>query len=95
MTLSLKTHEFTMKRGQPVISRTNPYVRLCRGEGPPVFIQGGSFYYEGGQEVKEGEFPDWLPEMLKTLSLEVREEVGLPPLVEPPKMPSVRAATSK
>lgn len=81
MNLSLKPHEYAMKRGQPVLTRVNPYVRFASGnEGPVIFVQNGQFLYEDGKVVKEADFPDWLGPMLKGLTPEVREEVGLPPL---------------
>lgn len=77
--LSLRTHEYAMKRGQPVLTRVNPYVRLTKGaDGIVVFIQDGRFMYEDGTEIKEADYPDWLMGEVRRISPTVREEVGLP-----------------
>lgn len=86
MALSLRTHEYKKSRGGSVISRINPYVRLkaaIKGEDgeyedcAPVFIQGGQYFSEGGQEIPAKELPSWLPAEVAKLSDKVKREVGL------------------
>ena len=79
--LSLKPHEY---RKQPdsssaVLTRLNPYIRLRQlgGDEPPIFIQGGLFFYEGGQEIPKAKLPAWVLEELKKLTPKARKEVGL------------------
>jgi hypothetical protein len=75
--LSLKTHEFVMRRGTPHLSRVHPYVRLYKDPGPEVYVQDGNFYSSGGPAFKKADLPDWLQEELAKLSPACREEVGL------------------
>ncbi len=44
------------------VVKTIPYVRLCGGNGPPVFIQAGHVYSENGKLVEQ--YPDWFEEEL-------------------------------
>lgn len=75
--LSLKTHEYKMRRGTPYLTKVNPYVRLFKDPGPEIFIQGGAFFSAGGPELKKSELPEWVAEEMAKLSPEVRAEVGL------------------
>lgn len=76
MSFTLRPHEVKTRGGQPILVRDRPYLRLRAGDDPPIFIQGGKFYYENGQEVSE--VPDWVMEKLKEVQPKVREQVGLP-----------------
>lgn len=77
MTFSLRTHITKMGRGETVVARVTPYIRLRSGENPPIFVQGGAFYWEGGQRVKDADLPDWVEPELDKLTPEVRREAGL------------------
>jgi hypothetical protein len=41
------------------VVRTNHYIRLADGNHPPLYIQGGQVFSEGGPLVAEEELPDW------------------------------------
>lgn len=79
MGFSLRTHEAAMKQGRKIIKKINPYLRLTKGDGPPVFLQGGRFYYESGEEVTDP--PDWLDGELKKLNPEALKQVGMEELI--------------
>jgi len=63
--LNLKTHEVTVNKatGEATGVRVTPYIRLCEGDGPPIFLQNGGYFYEGGEEVPDKDVPDWLEEL--------------------------------
>jgi hypothetical protein len=75
MAFSLKTH--VPKRNDPEgkIGRYTPYVRINSSEGPPLFIQGGKFYSEGGEMVKD--LPDWVDDEVAKMSPTAKRECGL------------------
>lgn len=76
--LTLRPHDVrTDSNGTRVSVTTSHYVRLFSGAGPPVFVQHGKFFCEGGPELKDHELPDWLDDELAKLSEAVRREVGL------------------
>jgi hypothetical protein len=78
LSLSLKTHEVTVNKatGEAVGTRVTPYIRLCSGDGPPIFLQGGGYFYEGGEEVPEDQHPDWLEGMQKKCSPDALKACG-------------------
>lgn len=65
--------------------RTNPYLRIAMKDHPPIYIQGGKFYSEGGPEVRD--FPPGFEAELAKASPEARRDVGLgePAHEAPPK----------
>lgn len=75
MSFTLRPHELKTRGGQTILVRDRPYLRLRQGEDPPIFVQGGKFYFENGQEVEE--LPDWVVEKLKQVNPEVRKQIGL------------------
>lgn len=76
--LSLRPHDVrTTGDGTRIGVTVSPYVRLAKGQDPPVFVQGGKFFCEGGPELKKGELPPWLEEELAKLSEATRRDVGL------------------
>lgn len=77
MSLSLITHEYKTIRGKAVLTRQRPYVRVFAESGPPVFIQGGQFYTEGGQEIPEAELPDWVWDEIGRMSETAKQEAGI------------------
>jgi hypothetical protein len=94
MTLSLdKVHDFQRIPGtlEVRLLKTQPYVRIVSGGEPPIFVQGGVLYSEGGQRVTE--IPDWFTQEVLKLSDTVRAEVGLPPIA-PPAAPPPKATSS-
>lgn len=78
MSLNLQPHTFRKaKGGGQVLTRTVPYIRLRVGEEPPIFIQGGKFFYEGGSALAEKDIPKWVAGELKKISEQAKREVGL------------------
>jgi hypothetical protein len=41
------------------VIRTNHYIRVVAGNGPPLYIQGGEVFSEGGPLMEEKDIPDW------------------------------------
>lgn len=78
--LTLKVHDYKRKKGgnQAVLLSVTPYVRLKAGyDQPPVFVQGGKFFAEGGEELADDELPDWLDAEIKKMSESAKREAGL------------------
>jgi hypothetical protein len=74
-TLSLKTHEVSVnKSGEATGTRVTPYIRLCAEDGPPIFLQNGLYFYEGGEQCKDP--PDWLSDMQELCSPEALKACG-------------------
>jgi len=59
---------------QTRLVKTNPYVRLGRKDHPPIFVQGGQVYGEGGGPIEP--IPDWFAGEMARLSPKVRDEIG-------------------
>ena len=85
-TLSLKTHEFRPGNKGSALTRINPYVRIKVStkdedgeyvDHAPVFIQGGLYFSEGGEEIPAKDLPKWLPAEVAKLSDKVKRECGL------------------
>lgn len=77
-TLNLKPHVAKPNgMGQMVLIRSQPYARLKVGEDPPVFIQGGKYYGEGGPMLEDDELPPWLDDEIARMRPGARQEVGL------------------
>ena len=82
MPLSLKTHHYSSKgRGVMTIDKITPYIRLCQGDGPPMFIQEGKVYCEGGSAVPENQLPKWFEEELAKADPKALKEVKFTGLV--------------
>lgn len=83
MALNLRVHEYKRVNdgSKAVLTRLNPYIVLTHGiaEGGStrVFIQGGAFFHEGGDEYKKSELPDWLDSEIAKISPAIRKSVGL------------------
>lgn len=76
MTITTVVHEFVPDAGGVrKLARVHPYLRL-RGpaESPPVFLQDGKVYDEGGGLIEPA--PKWLREALKGLTPAARQAVG-------------------
>ncbi len=79
MSLELnKVHNYRSVAGtkQVRLESTNPYLRLCQGSGPPLFIQRGMVYSEGSQRIKKADLPEWFQEELDKVSKAILNEVG-------------------
>jgi len=59
---------------QTRLVKTNPYVRLGRKDHPPIYVQGGQVYGEGGGPIEP--LPDWFDGEMARLSPKVRDEIG-------------------
>ena len=59
---------------QTRLVKTNPYVRLGRKDHPPIYVQGGQVYGEGGGPIEP--IPDWFDAEMARLSPKVRDEIG-------------------
>jgi hypothetical protein len=79
MGLSLKTHVKNRPTDgrEAQLVRAIPYIRICAEEGPPIFIQNGTFYSEGGEVFKKETLPDWAEDEIDALTPEAKKEVGL------------------
>jgi hypothetical protein len=76
-TLKLKTHEVSVnKQGETLGTRVTPYIRLYAEDGPPIFLQGGAYFYEGGEQVPDEAQPDWLFDMQKKCNPEALKACG-------------------
>jgi len=86
MSLSLKVQHYQRIPGttQLRLTRVTPYVRLCRDDGPPLFVQGGQVYSESGDRMTD-QLPEWFWDEAAKMSLAVRQEVGLVLPGEPPQ----------
>lgn len=82
-----KVHHYERVPGTQLevrLIRTDPYVRVCAGGGPPLFIQGGQVYAEGGPTVDQ--FPEWFEGEVAKIAAPVLASVGwggTPAPVEP------------
>ena len=54
----------------------SPLVRLCKGTDPPLFIQEGKVYAEGGDEILKDQLPDWFHDEVAKMTLQARLEIG-------------------
>lgn len=76
MALDLKVHHYEKEKlsGQARLTKVKNYLRVSNDKGqPPVFIQNGKLYSQGGPEIKEDQlekdfpwFKDRIGEMKKT-----------------------------
>jgi len=78
MALNLSPHNFSVnpETNQPVLTRIQAYVRVREGDSPPLFLQGGQVYSEGGPLIPAEDWPDWLEGHIKRLSPLALEECG-------------------
>lgn len=60
-----------------VLIRTNPYTRFVQRGHPPVLVQSGRFYSDGGQPVLAHEIPSWVKAEVDRMTPEGRQAVGL------------------
>lgn len=78
-----KVHHYVKQPGENVVKlvRTNPYIRFSHKDGGTIFLQGGHFWYEGGDLCSER--PDWLLAELKKTSPAALKEAGFREQLEP------------
>lgn len=71
-----KVHHYVKQPGENAVKlvNTNPYMRFSREGGGTVFLQGGHFYYEGGDLCPDR--PAWLEEELDKASPFALKECG-------------------
>lgn len=65
-----------------VLVKNNPYLRLNSGDGPPIFVQGGKAYSEGGDEYELGDLPPWFMVLAAGVGETVAEQCGLDKLLQ-------------
>ena len=91
MPLSLKVHHYQRIPGTTMVrlQKVTPYIRLCEGAGPPIYLQDGQAWSEGGADPLDvATLPEWFRTGLARLTPAARAEVGWrlpddPPLPEP------------
>jgi hypothetical protein len=77
MTFTLKPHEYVKKRGGSFL-KVNPYVRFRAGDDtPPIFIQGGNYYYEDGEKIEPKDVPESIKAQVNKLTDQAKKECGL------------------
>lgn len=72
---------------QTRVTRTNHYVRLYADNGPPVYLQNGVVFSEGGPVVEPEDYPDWFwgevsklsEEALATVHFEIPDDKRIVP----------------
>lgn len=66
MGLNKMPHIREIRNGVSVVVKEQPYrrVRLSK-DTPPIFIQSGKFYYEGGTQVQRSELPEGFMDFLR------------------------------
>lgn len=76
-----KVHDYQKVPGSMEVRlvKTRPYVRLCREGGPPLYVQEGRIYSEGGPEMDP--VPAWFWEEAGRVAPAVRDETGLASLL--------------
>ncbi len=62
--------------------KDNPYVRLNSGNGPPVFVQGGIAYAEGGMQYEFDNLPGWFRDLANLVGEVVSKQCGLDRLLQ-------------
>jgi hypothetical protein len=84
MALNLSPHQYAVDPNtqNPILTRVQPYIRIHEGTDPPMFLQAGNVYSEGGGLVHEQNWPAWLPGMIERLSPGAKEETGFQDFVQ-------------
>jgi hypothetical protein len=73
--LTLKVHEYTRVSGSQAVrlTKVTPYIRLVSGQGPPIFIQNGKLWSEGGPPITD--IPNWFYDEIRKVSKEALADV--------------------
>jgi len=58
------------------LMKVSPAIRICKGMAPPLWIQEGKVYAEGGDEIPKEKLPDWFDEQVKMMTPQARSEIG-------------------
>ena len=75
-----RAHEVkVLPDGNARVVKSNPYRRLVAQNEPPVIIQKGAFWSDGGQRIQIKDVPDWARKTVDGMTQAARHEVGLPP----------------
>jgi hypothetical protein len=74
----LKTHYHDRgPDGLARLTKVKPYILLKQGrDDPPIYLKGGSVYWEDGKPVPTEKLPSWFEDELKKCSRESLLEVG-------------------
>jgi hypothetical protein len=97
MSLNLSPHEVAVNpdTNQPTLVKITPYVRLRDADDPPMFLQQGKVYSEGGQLIPQSKWPAWLEDAILQLTPLAQEEAGFTEFVQKLNRPSEPALTKK
>lgn len=92
--LDLKVHHYVKlpNTTEMRLTKVSPYVRICRAAAPPIFLQEGQVFSEGGEPVTP--LPEWFEEELAKITPKVRDEVGWGGEAHPRDSVSVRSVPS-
>lgn len=76
MGLTLRVHDYRVMPGtnQARLLSMKPYINVKAGNGPPIFIQGGKLWAEGGEEIKNP--PEWFWDEIKKIDPERLKAIG-------------------
>lgn len=74
--LDMIVHQYKMHKGQPQLVKVVPYVRLSNGS-EVIYLQGGKYFWAGGEEAKAKDIPAWVKEQVADLADVAKREVGL------------------
>lgn len=90
MALNLNPHEFAVDPNtlQPVMTRVQSYIRLREGTDPPMFLQAGKVYSEGGQLIPREKWPGWLQDAILQMTPPALEECGFTAFVQALNVPA-------
>lgn len=81
---------------QVALTGVNPYVRLKSGRDvPPLFIQGGKVYSEGGPEIPLDELPEWFWTELDKMTPRAKAECGADRLVKSSADPMEKSKSAR
>lgn len=63
--------------GRMILVESNPYTRFVQGGDPPVCIQRGSFYSDGGDRIQLPDVPQWVWYAVGKMTEDARKNIGL------------------
>lgn len=87
MPLSLQVQHYQRIPGTTTVRlhKLTPYLRLCEGGSPPIYLQGGQAWSESAADpIPLEDLPPWFGEALARLTLHARQEVGWTRPGDPP-----------
>ena len=84
MTFTLSPHEHKQKAGDKFNAgerhrslQVRHYVRIQLEGSPPVFIQDGKYFWEGGEVIKPKDMPKGIQVEVDNMTEQARRDVGL------------------